>query len=306
MLSLGFMTAIVPELNLAEVFELAAEIGFDCIEVMCWPPMAANRRYSGITHFDATQCSVETVLNTKGLIQRTGVSISGLGYYPNCLDNDPEIAQAAVVHLRRVMEAAATLEVERVNTFIGRDHTLSVEDNWQRMLDTWGPLMELADSLKLKVGIENCPMLFSKDEWPGGKNLAHSPAIWRRLFADLGSPKLGLNYDPSHLVWQQIDHLAAIRDFGERIWHVHAKDVTVDRARLNQVGGLALPPEYHTPRLPGLGDIAWGPVISALLDVGYRGPVCVEVEDRHYEGSLENRCRALRQSHDFLRQFIGS
>jgi sugar phosphate isomerase/epimerase len=303
MLSLGFVTAIVPELALAEVFELAAELGFDCIEVMCWPRLSVDRRYAGVSHFDAMDHSESVIRQTKELIRSTGVQISGLGYYPNCLDHDPQVARGAVEHLRRVMQAAAALELELVNTFIGRDHTQSIEDNWPRMLDTWGPLMELADSLNLKIGIENCPMLFSRDEWPGGKNLAHSPAIWRKLFAELGSLNLGLNYDPSHLVWQQIDYLAAIREFGPRIWHVHAKDVKVDWQRLNQVGTLALPSEYHTPRLPGLGEVGWGQVIAALLDAGFCGAMCIEVEDRNYEDSLENRRRALGQSLRYLRQF---
>lgn len=164
--------------------------------------------------------------------------------------------------------------------------------------------MELADSLNLKIGIENCPMLFSLDEWPGGKNIATSPEIWSRLFRDIASPNLGLNFDPSHFVWQAMDYLAAIRNFGDRIFHAHAKDATLDRHKLNEVGLLALPAQYHTPRLPGLGEVQWGAFISTLLEVGFRGSVCVEVEDRAYERSLEDRKAALVQSYRYLRNFI--
>jgi sugar phosphate isomerase/epimerase len=147
-------------------------------------------------------------------------------------------------------------------------------------------------------------MLFSADEWPGGKNLGTSPAIWRRMFEDIPSPNFGLNYDPSHMIWQHMDYVQPIRDFASRFVHVHAKDVRLDPHRLNDVGILAHPSAYHTPKLPGLGDVDWGKFFSALTDVGYRGPVCVEVEDRAYEGSLELRKASLTQSERYLRQFM--
>jgi sugar phosphate isomerase/epimerase len=156
----------------------------------------------------------------------------------------------------------------------------------------------------VRIGIENCPMLFSKDEWPGGKNIATSPKLWRRLFNDVGSANLGLNYDPSHMIWQQMDYLRPIREFKDRLFHVHAKDVRIDHERLNEVGILAHPSEYHTPKLPGMGDVNWGQFFSVLTDVGYQGPVCVEVEDRAYEHSLEARKASLIQSHTYLRNYL--
>lgn len=191
-----------------------------------------------------------------------------------------------------------------MNTFIGRDWTKSVADNWPRMLETWGPLVRFAEQHEVRIGIENCPMLFGKDEWPGGKNLATSPAIWRKLFADLHSHNLGLNYDPSHMIWQHMDYLAPLREFKDRLFHIHAKDARIDRHKLNEVGTLAHPNDYHTPKLPGLGDVHWGQFFSALTDAGYRGPVCVEVEDRAYEDTLDSRKAALRQSATYLRNFV--
>jgi sugar phosphate isomerase/epimerase len=213
-------------------------------------------------------------------------------------------AERAVVHLQKVIAAAPRLGLHTVNTFIGRDWTKSVDDNWPRFLETWKPLVKFAEDHGVRIGIEHCPMLFSRDEWPGGKNLAHSPKIWRRMFADLGSPALGLNYDPSHMVWQQMDYLSPLREFRDRLFHVHAKDVRVDRHRLNDVGILAHPLEYHVPKLPGLGDVNWGQFFSVLTDVGYQGPVCVEVEDRAYEGSLDARLTSLRQCSTYLRNFV--
>jgi sugar phosphate isomerase/epimerase len=304
MMQLGFVTAIVGDLQLEQVMQLAADIGYDCVEVMCWPPSKAERRYAGVTHIDVTQLNQSSIQQIHQLIERTGVSISGLGYYPNCLSANRDEASTAVEHLKRVMQAAPELGIRNVNTFIGRDHTASVEANWPRLLDTWGPLMELADSLNLKIGIENCPMLFTLDEWPGGKNIATSPAIWSRLFRDIASPNLGLNFDPSHMVWQLMDYLEAIRNFGDRIWHTHAKDATLDRHKLNEVGLLAFPNQYHTPKLPGLGEVHWGAFFATLMQAGYRGAVCVEVEDRAYEGSLETRQASLVQSYRYLKNFL--
>ena len=304
MMQLGFVTAIVGELSLSEVMLLAAQIGYDCVEVMCWPPSKAERRYAGVTHIDVTSLSESAIQEINHLRESTGVKISGLGYYPNCLSANRDEAATAVEHLRRVMQAAPELGIQNVNTFIGRDHTCSVEANWPRLLDTWCPLMELADSLNLKIGIENCPMLFTLDEWPGGKNIATCPAIWTKLFQDIGSPNLGLNFDPSHMVWQMMDYLSAIRNFGDRIWHTHAKDATLDRHKLNEVGLLALPNLYHTPKLPGLGEVQWGAFFATLMQTGFQGAVCVEVEDRAFEGSLEARKASLVQSYRYLKNFL--
>ena len=147
-------------------------------------------------------------------------------------------------------------------------------------------------------------MFFTKDEWPGGKNLAFSPAVWNRMFEAIPSDHFGLNFDPSHLIWLHIDCDQALLDFADKIFHVHAKDVRLDKNRLNQVGILANPLEYHQPKLPGMGDVDWGRFFSILTDTGYGGAVCVEVEDRAYEVSLERRKVALIQSQRYLRQFI--
>jgi len=302
-MQLGFVTAILPDQSLEQVLAFASDVGYDCVEVMCWPVSKAERRYAGVTHLDAAQFTDAEVKKTHDLVAKHGVGISGLGYYPNVLSPDREESSKCIAHLEQVILAAHRLKIGRINTFIGRDWTKSVEDNWPRMLDVWRPLVRLAEDHDVKIGIENCPMLFTKDEWPGGKNLGHSPAIWRRLFAELG-PNLGLNYDPSHMIWQQMDYLKPIREFPDRLFHIHAKDVRLDRHTLDDVGILAHPSLYHTPKLPGLGDVNWGPFFSALTDAGYNGPVCVEVEDRAYEGSLERRKESLRQSYTYLRNYV--
>ena len=301
-MQLGFVSAILPELSLEEVLSFAAGEGFACVEVMCWPPGGADRRYGGVTHIDVTNFTDEQAGHVRDLVHIHGVAISGLGYYPNPLDPDAEHRRTVIDHLKKVIRAAPRIDIRQVNTFVGRDPARSVEANWPLFLEVWRDVVLFAEAQGVNLGIENCPMLFTNDEWPGGKNLAVSPAVWQAMFEALPTPHLGLNFDPSHLVWQHIDYVRAIRQFGPRINHFHAKDTRIDPDRLYALGITGL--GWHTPKLPGLGDVDWGRVFSALTDAGYRGPVCIEVEDRAYEGSLADRQRALRQSKRFLEQYL--
>jgi sugar phosphate isomerase/epimerase len=301
-MQIGFVSAILPDLSLDEVLTFAAEEGFACVELMCWPPGKADRRYAGVCHLDVTNFAESQARQVRDLAYQRGVSISGLGYYPNPLDADASVRQQLSDHLKKVISAAKLLSLSVVNTFIGRDHRRNVEENFALMKEVWPPIVKHAESCGISIGLENCPMLFSNDEWPGGKNLPISPSIWRRIFAELKSSKVGLNIDPSHLIWQEIDAARCIREFAKQIVHVHAKDERIDHDKLYEHGILGL--GWHAPKLPGLGDVDWSAFFSALTDTGYNGPVCIEVEDRAYEGSLEDRKRALRQSKRFLEQFM--
>ncbi|MBM3726847.1 MAG: sugar phosphate isomerase/epimerase [Acidobacteria bacterium] len=303
-MNLGFVTAILPELSLEEVLAFAAYGGFQSIEVMCWPVGKAERRYAGVTHIDVDGFSKADAARVHEQVGRQGVQLSGLGYYPNPLAPDTAEARAYTDHLRKVIRAARILGLDVVNTFIGRDWRLSVDDNWPRFLKTWRPLIKFAEDQGVRIGIENCPMSFTRDEWPGGKNLATSPVIWRRMFSDIPSANFGLNFDPSHFVWQRMDYLRVLREFREKMFHVHAKDARLDHERLNEVGALAHPNEYHTPKLPGLGDVEWGRFFAVLSETRYGGAVSIEVEDRAYEGSLETRKLAVLQSGRYLKQFM--
>ncbi len=271
---------------------------------MCWPVGKATRRYAGVTHIDAQRFSDADAAGVRQLARSKGVSISALGYYPNPLCADREEASVYIAQIRAMIRAARRLGLGTVNTFVGRDPSKTVQENWPRFLEVWRPLVQYAEEQNVRIGIENCPMYFTRDEWPSGKNMAHSPAIWRRMFSDIDSGHFGLNYDPSHMIWQHMDYLRPLQEFSDKLFHVHAKDARLDRDRLNEVGIMATPNEYHTPKLPGMGDVHWGRFFAMLTDAGYRGPVCVEVEDRAYEGSLSARKAALRQSADYLRQFI--
>jgi len=309
MIKLGFVSAILADQTFEKVMSFAAKTGYSCVEIMCWPVGKAERRYAGVTHIDVANLSKKGIDEIHGLLEQKGVTISGLGYYPNPLEADRKNADRYVAHIKKVIDAAQRLGLEnvampQVNTFIGRDHQSSVEDNFKRFKKIWPGIVKYAEKRGVKIGIENCPMFFTDDEWPGGKNLASSPAIWRRMFDEIPSPNFGLNYDPSHLVWQFIDYIKPIYEFKERIFHVHIKDAKVLRDELNDVGILATPLSFHRPKLPGLGDVDWGKFFSALTDIGYDGAACVEVEDRSYEGSLQMRKKSLIQSREYLKQFL--
>jgi len=269
MIKLGFVSAILADQTFEEVISFAAQTGYSCVEIMCWPVGKAERRYAGVTHIDVANLSKKGIDEIHGLLEQKGVTISGLGYYPNPLEADKKNADRYVAHIKKVIDAAGRLGLKNVNTFIGRDHLSSVEDNFKRFKKVWLPIVKYAEKRGVKIGIENCPMFFTNDEWPGGKNLASSPAIWRRMFEEIPSDNFGLNYDPSHLVWQFMDYIKPIYEFKERIFHVHIKDAKLMREKLNDVGILATPLSFHNPKLPGLGDVDWGKFFSALTDIGY-------------------------------------
>ncbi len=303
-MKLGFVTAILPELNLDQVLAFAAREGFDCVEVMCWPVGKAERRFAGVTHIDVAGFTKTQADDVNALAARHGVSLSGLGYYPNPLDPDLAAAKRQVDHLKKVIAAAPKLGLKNVNTFVGRDWTKTIDENWPRFLKTWKPLLAFAEDHGVKIGIENCPMSFTRDEWPGGKNLAVSPVIWRRMFSDIPSKNFGLNYDPSHFVLQRMDPLSPLVEFKNKLFHLHAKDMIVHPEKLNEVGIFDFPKHWHTPRIPGFGEVDWAQFMAKLYAVGYDGPVCIEVEDPTFGQTLAGRKQAVSVSGNVLRPFF--
>lgn len=303
-MKLGFVSAILADCSFEEVVTFASEQNFESVEFMCWPQGMAERRYAGVTHIDVNGLSPGKIDYIKGLLKDQNIEASALGYYPNPLDSDLHRREVFIGHIQNVIRAASTLGIGRINTFIGRMQFSNVQENLEEAKKVWAPIAEFAESLGVKIGIENCPMFFSKDEWPAGQNIAYSPAIWEQLFTMIPSNSLGLNYDPSHLLWQQMDYIRPIYEFKDRIFHVHIKDVALYKEKLDRVGILAMPLEYHTPKLPGLGDIQWGKFLAALMDIHFAGHAAIEVEDRAFEDSLVSRQRAIRQSRDYIRQFL--
>ncbi|TME83111.1 MAG: sugar phosphate isomerase/epimerase [Chloroflexi bacterium] len=300
-MKLGLMTAALESLDLEELARWAAGERFQTLEIACWPVVTGDRRrYAGVSHIDVDKLDQAGAQKIRKLLEGHGLEISSLAYYPNNLDPDPEVRSDAHDHLRKVILAAETLGVGLVGTFIGRDQNRSVADNLEEVRKVWPDLARFAGQHGVTIVIENCPMIFSADEWPGGKNLAYSPAIWRRLFEIVDAKNFGLNLDPSHLVWQFIDYERAVREFGPRIHHVHAKDMEIDRDGLFEQGVMSAGVGWQIPRLPGLGEIDWGRFIAALYRVGYQGAISIEHEDRSFEGDPDLVKRGFLLARDVL------
>lgn len=303
-MQLGFLTAPFADTNLNEVAEWAAGNGFSALEVACWPGAGGEaRRYAGTSHINVDGLSAGEAADIVGQLNAKGVSISGLGYYPNPLHADVGYRDGVIAHLKKVISAAALLDVEVVNTFMGGDRTLNVEENWARAKVIFPEIVAHARDTGVTLAFENCPMIFSLDEWPGGNNIAYSPKIWRRIFETWGDA-VGMNYDPSHLVWQMIDQPRFIREFGSRMVHVHAKDVMIDRDGLYENGVLSAGIGWQVPRMPGLGDIDWAQFFSGLYRAGYDGPVIIEHEDRNFEGDDEKLKRGFLLARDLLNPYV--
>jgi sugar phosphate isomerase/epimerase len=300
-MKLGFNSAILSECSFEEVIDYAAENEFSCVEICAWPKGKAARKYAGVTHIDVDHLDVNYIKNYS---EAKGIKISAIAYYPNALDADSEKGDYYVAHIKKCIEAANKLDINMVTTFIGRDQKKTVEENLAIMTAVWKPIVEYAEELGVKIAIENCPMLFTTDEWPGGQNLMTTPAIFRRVFEAIPNKNFGLNFDPSHFVWQQMDYIKPIYEFQDRIFHIHFKDIKVYKDRLNDVGIMATPLEYISPKLPGLGDVNWGQYVSALTDIGYRGFAVIEVEDKAFEDSLKSKKDSIKISKNYLSQFF--
>lgn len=302
-MKLGVVSAIYDGFTFEEMIDDISKNGCNCVEVACWPQGKAERRYAGVSHIDVENTSAEYISYVKDFCAKKNVEISSLAFYPNTMDGDLAKRQAAIDHLKKVINMSALLGVNMVTTFIGRDQTKTVEENLEIFKEVWPPIIKLAEEKGVKVAIENCPMLFGADQWPGGQNLFTTPKLWRKMFEILPSDNFGINYDPSHFIWQQIDYIKPIYEFKDKIFHVHCKDIKLYPDKLNDVGVMAYPLEYMSPKLPGLGDVDWGKYISALTDIGYDSFVCVEVEDKAFESSREKILQSVELSCRYLRQF---
>lgn len=303
-MKLGVVSAIFDQSNFEEMIDIVAANGLECVEVACWPQGKAQRRYAGVSHIDTKQLTDERIREIQHYCQIKGVEISALAYYPNPLDENLNKRQEAIDHLYTLIDASKRMGINLVTTFLGRMPTKNIRENLEEVVNVWQPILAYAEKQKVRIAIENCPMLFTEDEWPGGQNLMTTPTIWRQVFQLLDSEYLGLNYDPSHFVWQQIDYLQPLYEFKEKIFHVHYKDIKVYQEKLNDVGTMAVPLSYMSPKLPGLGDVDWGKYVSALTDIGFDGYSCIEIEDKAFENSYETVKKSVALSTHYLRNFV--
>ena len=303
-MKLGLVSAILDGWNFEEMIDTVSEMGFSCVDAACWPQGKAERRYAGVSHIDVDGLDDEKAAYILDYCRKKQVELSSLAFYPNSMDPDPEKRAHNIAHLKKVIAASAKLGVNMVTTFIGRDQTKSVEENIELFREIWPDIIAYAAELGVKVAIENCPMLFGRDQWPGGQNLMTTPAIWRKLFAIIDSPYFGINYDPSHFIWQQMDYVKPLYEFRDKIFHVHFKDIKLFPDKLNDCGIMAYPLDYMSPKLPGYGDVNWGRYVSALTDIGFDGYACIEVEDKAFESSRERILDSIRISKRYMDQFV--
>ena len=303
-MKLGFLTAALPNSTLEQAAQWGAENGFQAIEIACWPREKATRRYAGVSHIDVNDLDKSKAKEIRKMLDDHGLTVSSLAYYPNPLHPDLEHRELVINHLKRVIEGAALLEVPIVGTFIGKDKNKTVPQNLEDYAKVWPPIIKFAKEYGIKIAIENCPMIFSYDEWPGGNNLAASPAIWRQMWGIIPDDNFGMNLDPSHLIWQMIDYERVIHEFADKLFHVHAKDLHIDRDGLYNNGVLSLGMGWQIPRLPGRGDVDWAKFVGALKSVGYDYVVSIEHEDRDYEGEEELVKKGFYLSRDVLKPLI--
>lgn len=303
-MKLGLMSAALPGLSLTELITWSAANGYEMLELACWPVGRSDRRYSGVTHVDVANLSATQASEIRAEVAEAGLQISSLGYYPNPMTPDADLRHGIHDHLRKVILAAELLAVPVVGTFAGRDKTKNLNENFAAFGDIWAPLVRFAGDHGVKIAIENCPMIFSYDEWPGGNNMAISPSVWRRMFEIIPDKNFGLNLDPSHLIWQFIDPVRVIHEFKDRIFHTHAKDLRVDTEGLYQNGIMSAGIGWQIPRLPGFGQVDWARFIGGLYEVGYDYVLSVEHEDRAFEGTEELVKRGFLIARDVLKPFL--
>lgn len=303
-MKLGIVSAIFDKSDFEEMIDIVAANGLECVEVACWPQGAAERRYAGVSHIDVANLTAEKAQEILAYCESKNVEISSLAYYPNPLDENLQKRQEVIEHLYHLIDASKLLGVNLITTFIGRMQSKTISENLDEMEKVWLPILEYAKANQVKIGIENCPMLFTEDQWPGGQNLMTTPAIWREVFKRLDSDYLGINYDPSHFVWQQIDYIAPLYEFKDKIFHVHYKDIKLYPEKLKDVGVMGTPLQFMSPKLPGLGDVDWGKYVSALTDIGFDGYTCIEVEDKAFEKTYDDVKKSVALSTKYLKNFV--
>lgn len=303
-MNFGINSSILGHYDLKEMLEFVSSVGYESVEVACWPQGKAERRYAGVSHIDVSTLTLDNKDEILNLFKQYNLEISALAYYPNVLSHNTEEGVLSLKHLYKVIDASSLLGVDIVTTFIGRDHTLNLDENFKHFESVWPEIIKYAGSKNIKIAIENCPMWFTKDEWPGGKNLMSTPANWRRAFEIIPDENFGINYDPSHFIWQHIDYIKPLYEFKDRIFHVHFKDIKLYQDKLDEVGIMANPLEYMSPKIPGQGDVNWGLYVSALNDIRFSGYAVVEVEDTAFENSEADIDKSVILAYKYLRQFI--
>ncbi len=293
-MKIGFLTACLDNLKLEQIVSWAATEGFKMLEIACWPDEPVGKgfgeyhqEFGGPHHINVEKLDNAKAVQIKKLLEDNNIGISALAYYPNNLEPNIEMREKNHNHLKKVIDAASILGVEYVGTFIGGDKYKSIEENLEEFSKVFPAIVGYAEEKNVKIIIENCPM---HDFWKTGYNLAFSPIIWEKMFKIIPSKYFGINYDPSHLIFEMIDYLEPIKEFAERIFHIHAKDVEVYEDILKKHGIFG---EYGVTgcwwryRMPGLGEIKWRKFIDLLYEIKFDGTISIEHGDPLWWGNDE-------------------
>jgi len=303
-LKVGLHSAILPDHSYEQVLDICSIIGYQSLEVCAWPQGKSERRYAGVSHVDVDNTDPKYINHILKEARNKKIDLAVLGYYPNPLDPDKEKSESYIKHIKKVIYFSHLLGIHKVSTFIGKDKDKTIEENLEIFSKVWPEIIDYAASLKVYVGIENCPMYFTKDEWPGGLNLASSPAIWKKMFEIIPSEYFGLSYDPSHLSFQGMDYIKPLYEFRDRLIHIHLKDTLVNHEKLDMYGIFSYPLQYMDPKIPGLGDIDWKKFLHAIKDIKYKNHIVIEIEDKSFEGSFADVLEALELSLNHVKPFL--
>jgi len=305
---MGVLTSCLGELSLKEKAKWASKQGFKALEISCWP-RTNSRDYSG-SEIDVANFTVAEAEEIKAYFKEYGLTISSIAYYDNNLDRDPKTRKFINNHFKKCVDAAVLLGVSNVGTFVGRNIDKSIEDNFDEFEVVFKDLVKYAEERDIKVLIENCPMTgWQVKGLPG--TISFTPELWREMFKRVPNKNFGLNYDPSHLHAMLIDYIAPVKEFKDRIFHIHAKDAEVFEDKLKTYGvfdkQLNVSNEafgYWRYRMPGLGQVNWESLVTELKEFGYEGAVSIEHEDPLYEGSEEKVKEGLKIGIEYLEKLI--
>lgn len=301
-MKLGFLTVGLGPLSLDEMLRWGAANHFETVEIGCWPP--THKRASDGMQLDVTTLTAARAQEICALTQEVGLPISCLSYCDNNLARDADRRKANLEHLHRVIDAAALLDVDTVCTFVGRDETKTIAENIQLAAQVLTPTVRYAREKNVRIAIENCPMPGWQFEGLVG-NVAHTPEVWDALFQAIPDENFGLNLDPSHLIWLEIDPIRAAREYAPKTLYAHAKDtelVTEQKYRR----GIMDPVNngWRIYRNPGRGALDTGAFLAALRAGGYDGALSIEMEDPDWWGNSASVQAGLLAARDFLRPLL--
>ncbi|MDR0287015.1 MAG: sugar phosphate isomerase/epimerase [Clostridiales bacterium] len=303
----GFITGCLGDIPLKEKAKWSKDNGFKALEVSCWP-RENERDYSG-SDIDVENLDKGKADEIKGFFKEYGLTLSSIAYYDNNLHADHNIRESINKHSYKCIDAAQMLGVESVGVFAGRNHTVSLQVNFNEFKEIFTRMTSYAADKGVKIVIENCPMVgWQIPGYPG--TISFTPELWEEMFDRVPAENFGLNYDPSHLYFQMIDYIKPIKTFKDKIFHVHAKDAEIFEDNLKYYGIFDKQldrregPGFWRYRLPGLGKVDFKAMIAELESIGYKGAVSIEHEDLLYSGSEAKVKEGLLVSQKFLSQFI--